>query len=185
MHTSAASSALPVSTPQAAAAVGGYSRTRAVDLTITTRDGDTVTISASQTTTVGVAAAAGDSDARAALVKTSSSSLSLTIDGTLSRDEIADLQKILKTLVQAGHRQATHGARHRLGHDHGRHSGRDHHGGGDRDTMATVSASARTSVAVIGGALVIAGADDSQNPAPAQTPDAPVPPVSDPAPSAA
>jgi hypothetical protein len=184
MHTSAVSSAVPVPAPQSAAAVAGYSRTRAVDLTITTRDGDTVTISASQTTTVGVAAAADEDDSRAALVKTSSSSLSLTVDGTLSRDEVADLQKILKTLGQAGQRQATHRAHHRLGHRHGRHHGSGHHGGG-LDTIASVSASARTSVAVVGGSLVVGGADDPESVPAAQTADAPVPPVPDSAPSAA
>jgi hypothetical protein len=186
MHTSPVSSALPVSTPQSAAAVAGYSRTRAVDLTITTRDGDTVTISASKTTTVGMAAASGEDDARAALVKTSSSSLSLTVDGTLSRDEIADLQKILKTLGQAGQKQAAHRVRHQHGHRHhrGHHRGGDH-GGGHLDTIASVSTSVQTSVAVIGGVLVPGGSDEPANPAPAQTPGAPVAPIPDAAPSAA
>jgi hypothetical protein len=185
MHTSAVSSAVPVTAPQSAAAVAGYSRTRAVDLTITTRDGDTVTLSASQTTTVGVAATADEDDSRAALVKTSSSSLSLTVDGTLSRDEVEDLQKLLTALGQAGQRQAAHRAHHRLGHRHGHHHGSGHHGRGDLDTIASVSASSRTSVAVIGGSLVVGGADNPESAPADQTPDAPVPPAPDPVPSAA
>ncbi len=183
MQTSPVSPASPVPAPQSAAAVTGYSRTRAVDLTITTREGDTVTISASRTTTVGVAASAAGDEGRAALVKTSSSSLSLTIDGTLSRDEVADLQKLLKTLAHAGTRLATQAAHHRLGHRHGHHHGSGHHGSGDLETIASVSASTTTSVAVIGGSLVIGASGDPQT-RPTQAPDVPVPPTSDPAPAA-
>src|SRR5262245_30523500 len=87
-----------------AAAVAGYSASRTLDLTVKTREGDTVTISSSQTTTVGAAgwsAGAGEAAKADAVVKTTSSSLSVSVDGDLSKDELADLKKVLKALGQA------------------------------------------------------------------------------------
>jgi hypothetical protein len=137
-----------------AATVAGYSRSRALDLTVTTREGDRVTISASQTTMVGAAGATGaDGATAAALVKRTSSSLSISVDGDLSKDELADLKQVLKALGQAGQREQARGL---LRGHHGHHHG--HRRGQDLDTIASISASVTSSLTVIGGTLVTASA---------------------------
>lgn len=153
MRTDSVSPAtVPSSPPAASATVAGYSRSRTLDLTVTTREGDTVTISASQTTVVGAAGAAGaDGGTEAALVKSASSAFSISVDGDLSKDELADLKLVLKALGQAGQREQARGM---LRGHHGHHHG--HHRGQDLDTIASVSASVTSSLAVIGGTLVSA-----------------------------
>ena len=144
----------PSSAPAASATVAGYSRSRALDLTVTTREGDRVTISASQTTMVGAAGATGaDGATEAALVKSTSSSLTISVDGDLSKDELAELKQVLKALGQAGQREQARGL---LRGHHGHHHG--HHRGQDLDTIASISASVTSSLTVIGGTLVTASA---------------------------
>ena len=152
MRTDSVSPAATVgsSAPASSATVAGYSRSRALDLTVTTREGDRVTISASQTTMVGAAGATGaDGTTAAALVKSTSSSLSISVDGDLSKDELADLKQVLKALGQAGQRERARGLL------------RGHHGhrrGQDLDTIASISASVTSSLTVVGGTLVTASA---------------------------
>jgi hypothetical protein len=129
------------------AAVAGYSASRTLDLTVKTREGDTVTISSAQTTAVG---AAGVTGATGAVVKSTSRSLSISVEGDLSKDELADLQHVLKALAQAGQRQHARGLHRGHGHhhDHGRHRGQS------LSTIESISASMTTSFAVIGGTLI-------------------------------
>ena len=155
MRTDSVSPAATVasSAPDASATVAAYHRSRTLDLTVTTREGDRVTISASQTTMVGVAGAIGaDGATEAALVKSTSSSLTISVDGDLSKDELAELKQVLKALGQAGQREQARMLRGHHGHHHG------HHRGQDLDTIASISASVTSSLTVIGGTLVTASA---------------------------
>jgi hypothetical protein len=157
--TSAAATA-----PQSTAVVAGISRTRTADITLTTKDGDTVTISASQTTAVGVAGTSDGSKDQSALVKSSSSSLSVTVDGSLDARELRDIKQVVNALAHAGRAQQNRGVAHRFG----RHHGHRHHGN-DQASLSTIDSlltSLTTSVAVIGGALVLGSAQDA---APAAT----------------
>jgi hypothetical protein len=139
------------------ATAGGFSSSRTLDLTIKTREGDTVTISSSQTTTVASAGSVGSEGSVGAAVKSTSSSLSISVDGSLSKDELADLQKVLKALGQAGQRKQARGV-HRGHHGHHRHHGRD--GGKGLSTIESISGSVTSSFAVISGTLVSTSAPD-------------------------
>lgn len=120
-----------VSRTEAAVARQTVETTRSALIEIVTADGDTVTISASAVRAASVAAAAGQSDtpdgsasvAGGAYSTSSSQSLEITVEGSLEKDEIADIKRLL-TILERGARQADRGehgrGRHR-GHDTGRH----------------------------------------------------------------
>lgn len=164
MSTSAISSSGSVPQTQPTTTAVGYSRTKSLDLMLTTRDGDTVTISAQQTTTAGVSRTSGaDGDATAA-AKATSSSLSVTVDGSLDNDELADIKKVLKTLADGARTEGLHGHHH--GH---RHHGRGgDQGQGGLSTIASISGSFSSSVAVLGGVLYGSPAGGDQ-PAPSDS----------------
>ena len=175
MSTSAISSvspatpAVPADPPAAKTTAVGYSRTSSLDLTLTTRDGDTVTISAQQTTTAGVSRIQGADGDAIASAKATSSSLSVMVDGSLDPHELADIKKVLKTLADGARTQGLHGHHH--GHHHrgqeGQEGGGRQGGRGGLSTIASVSGSFSSSVAVLGGVLYGAPASGDQTTSPA------------------
>lgn len=155
MITSAISSTGSVPQTQPTTTAVGYSRTNSLDLTLTTRDGDTVTISARQTTTAGTSTTSGANGDSTAAATITSSSLGVTVDGSLDTHELADIRKVLKTLANGARTQGLHGRHH--GHHHGAEEGRGRQGGqggpGALSTIASISGSFSSSVAVLGGVL--------------------------------
>src|SRR5690349_9944796 len=147
MSTSAISSTGPQTQPVTRAA--GYSRTNSLDLTLTTRDGDTVTISAHQTTTAGVSTTTGANGDATAAAKTTSSSISVSADGSLDKDERADIKQVLKSLAEGARSQVLHGHHH----GHRRHERHGDQGKGGLSTIEAISGSFSSSVAVLGGVL--------------------------------
>ncbi len=120
-----------VNRTEAAAARQTVETTRSALIEIVTADGDTVTISASAVRAATVAAAAGQSqtpDGSAAVAggaysTSSSQSIEITVEGTLEKDEIADIRKLL-SMLERGARQSErgeHGRGHHRGHDTRRH----------------------------------------------------------------
>jgi len=134
------------------AAVGrvAIETTRSALIEIVTDDGDTVTISASAVRAAGMAAAAGQSDtpegtaavSGASYSSSSSQSMEITVEGTLEKDEIADIRRLL-TMLERGARQADrgeHGRGHHRGHDTKKHVEK-----ADLDSLESFSATFKTS----------------------------------------
>jgi hypothetical protein len=86
----------------------GVQTTRSTDLQVVTAEGDRVTISADSIRMLGYASASGQSGsasvAGAAMQVSNSDSVSLAVEGDLSRDELQDLQKMVKLFQQAATR---------------------------------------------------------------------------------
>jgi hypothetical protein len=123
----------PLAPVRTEAAVGrtAVETTRSALVEIVTADGDKVTISASAVKAATVAAAAGQSEtpegsaaiAGASYSTSSSQSLEISVEGTLEKDEIADIKRLL-TMLERGARQADrgeHGRGHHRGHDTDKH----------------------------------------------------------------
>jgi hypothetical protein len=117
----------------------GATTTRTTELQVTTAEGDRVTLSTSSTRSVGYASASassgGSSLAAAVFQASGSDRVTLSVEGNLSKEELHDLAKIIKAFQRA----AARGDAGRLVHRLARH---------DLDTIATVSASARTETSV-------------------------------------
>jgi hypothetical protein len=118
-------------------------RSKSLDLTLTTKDGDTVTISSSFSLTEMAAAAKDGDSSVSAMLRTASSSLSIDIQGSLDREERADLQKALKLLAKAARRNDAGMLQRRLA-------------GADFGSVASFSASMQGAVQVISGKLTVA-----------------------------
>jgi hypothetical protein len=125
------SSSAPTVKTEAAVAKATVRTTSSALIEIVTTDGDKVTISASAVKAASVAAAAGQSEtpegaasaAGTASSTTSSRSLAITVEGTLEKDEVADIRRLLTTL-ERGATQSERGGRgrgHHRGHDMGKH----------------------------------------------------------------
>lgn len=112
---------------EAAVAKATVQTTRSALIEIVTDDGDKVTISASAVRAASVAAAAGRSEtpegtaavAGTAYSTTSSRSLEISVEGTLDKDELSDIRRLL-TMLDRGARQSDRGE-----HGRGRHRGHD------------------------------------------------------------
>jgi hypothetical protein len=133
----------------------GATTTRTTELQVTTADGDRVTLSTSSTRSVGLAsasAAAGGTGLSAAVLQANASdSVTLTVEGNLSKDELHDLAKIIKAFQRAAARGDARHLLHRLTRR-------------DLDTIASVSASARTeTTALVASASVAAQAAPAQD----------------------
>jgi hypothetical protein len=124
----------------------GATTSRSTELQVTTAEGDRVTISTSSTRSYGYAAASaasgGASVAGAVLLANGSDRVSLSVEGNLSKEELHDLAKIIKAFQRAAARGDARQLLHRL-----RRS--------DLDTIATVSASARTETTVMAAAAAV------------------------------
>lgn len=96
---------------------------RSAELTIVTGDGDRVTISAAATNAVtydavGASVSNENGTGQAAGVsvqRSSSQSLAISVEGTLDKDELRDIQKLVKMLEKAasGRPHGHHGRHHR------------------------------------------------------------------------
>jgi|WetSurMetagenome_2_1015567.scaffolds.fasta_scaffold101445_2 hypothetical protein len=127
-------SALSGSMPSAMVMQLGMYSTRSSALTVTTAEGDTVTLTTESTRALGVAAASGTSsdgsvDA-AAFEGRRSDSVKLVVQGDLSREELVDLQKVIKAFQHAARRGNAEQFLKRLSRS-------------DLDTIATVSGSVK------------------------------------------
>jgi hypothetical protein len=143
VDSSSSTSPIPAGSDTASTNVAGLSRSRSFDLIVTTKDGDTVKISSSTTSTIGAARSIGaDGTEKTAVVGESSSAVSVQVTGTLDRDELVDLKKTLKALEHAGHGRHAGWLERRLSRP-------------DLGSLASISASGRQSVAIIGGTLVL------------------------------
>lgn len=104
MQTSAVSG----SSPSAQVMQLGMYSTRSSLLSITTAEGDTVTLSTESIQALGFAGASATSDGTtvdaAAWERRRSNTVSLVVQGELSRDELADIQKIIKAFRHASRR---------------------------------------------------------------------------------
>jgi hypothetical protein len=113
----------------------GARTTRETSREVVTADGDRVTLSTSSTRALGYAAASGVSDtaqvSASALTVTGSDSVSLTVEGSLSHDELVDLQKVVKAFEKAAARGDATKLLDRLSRP-------------DLDTIASVSGTAST-----------------------------------------
>jgi hypothetical protein len=96
----------------------GARMSQSMELSIVTEEGDRVTLSASSTRALGFAGAAGTGDgetvAAAAWQVNATSDVSLKVEGSLSRDELVDLQKVIKAFRQAAARGDASRLLHRL-----------------------------------------------------------------------
>jgi hypothetical protein len=140
----------------------GATTTRTAELQVTTADGDRVTLSTASSRSVGYAsasAAAGGAGLAAAVFRANASDrVTLTVEGTLSKEELHDLAKLIKAFQRA----AVKGDARHLLHRLTRH---------DLDTIATVAASARTeTTALVASASVAAQAASEPAEAPAVEP---------------
>ena len=122
------------------AAFAGAARTSSFDLELTTADGDRVTLSASTTDVLGAVSVTGKDGTSHAAVSSSETSLSLTVEGTLDKDELRDVRKIVKFLARAA-----------AGHDVEKLTKRLSRP--DLDGVASISASSSESLTLIGGVL--------------------------------
>jgi hypothetical protein len=139
----------------------GATTTRTTELQVTTAEGDRVTLSTSSTRSVGYGAAtassAGTSLAAAVFRTSGSDRVTLSVEGNLSKEELHDLAKIIKAFQRAAARGDARKLLHRLGRP-------------DLDTIATVSASARTETSITSAVASVAARPAPPPPAPESEP---------------
>jgi hypothetical protein len=112
------------------------SRTRQTDIEILTAEGDRVTISASLTRSLAAARDTTGEDGATTTVVSSSARLAVSVEGSLSGDELEDIARVVKLLHRA--------ARRGTASDPDRLARRLAHAG--PDTLEQVSASYTSSV---------------------------------------
>jgi len=123
----------------------GARASQSMELSIVTAEGDRVTLSASSTRALGYAGAVGVGDgemvAAAAWQVNATTDVSLKVEGSLSREELVDLRKVIKAFRQAAARGDASRLLHRLTRP-------------DLDTIASVAG--RVSVESSSSAAVLA-----------------------------
>jgi hypothetical protein len=100
--------ALTGGTASAAVMQLGARTARSMELSIVTAEGDRVTLSASSTRALGYAAAAGTADGQSVSAEAGqvngTDDVSVSIEGSLSHEELVDLQKVIKAFRHAAAR---------------------------------------------------------------------------------